>query len=156
MAVILTSFRTWRRSGEPGGYENAYSVARWQPTGYCLKNLPALAAVDKRGQKMLLRHYTDPLNGYRNDLREAYAARWRAIKQWLNNLDNKQDIYLCCWCPYSTQTSSQITVHGTFACHTGLIGQMIRRHRPDIDLIMDKDREQWLTPSWRPEVPQAR
>jgi hypothetical protein len=154
MSVLCTSFNhlleqplgsRWHwREAEP------YSVARWQPNGFTLKELPFLAATGAKGEKLLLRNFSDPVQGYAEALRAGYSERWTAIKQWLDSLEPEKDITLCCWCPHSSQTRRQLERFGTFCCHTGLIGKMIARHRPDITLYMDKDRITSLHMDWLP------
>ena len=144
--IILTSFKRLDRHV----YDEAFSIARWQPKGSNLPTLPFLAANDKQGSKMLLRYYPNPVIGYMNTLREAYASRWAEIQPWLMSLDVDKTTALVCWCPYSTQTTKQIQKFGSFCCHNGLIGQMIQKHRPDITVTMDTDRKHKLVKEWRP------
>jgi hypothetical protein len=155
--IVLTSFFQYERDMKAlhedryDRWAEAYSVARWQPKGIRpLPELRPLAAEDKHGERMLLRNYENPVTGYADALREAYAARWKPIKAWLDELDNRV-IYLCCWCPHSKQTRLQIEKFGTFCCHNGLIGKMVEKHRPDIAVVMDKARENFLHPEWKPQ-----
>lgn len=146
MAIILTSFN---RSKEIDGLK--FSISRFQPKGFQLPELNFLAAVDRDGKKMLLRNYIDPIRGYEKALRDAYKERWDRIKKWLDELSSAKDIVLCCWCPYSQATKEQIQVFGYFACHSGLIGLMIEKHRPDIKIFLDQDRHEKLVPEWKPK-----
>jgi hypothetical protein len=151
MSVVLTSFKHAKTfSGDK------FSIARFQPKGFSFAELRFLAATDKDGNKMLLRNYIDPIPGYEKALREAYKFRWPAIRGWLDNLMPENDIVLCCWCPYSNSTADQIKEFGTFACHGGLIGMMIAKYRPDIEIILDKDRQERLLPEWNPHGPQEK
>ena len=152
--IILTSFKRSKEIMKQLNINrgNIYSVARWQPKGYNYKELPFLSATDKNGSKLLLRNFENPVEDYANALREGYKARWEEIKRWLDSLDNDKDIILTCWCPYSTQTQKQIKEYGTFCCHTGLIGKMINKNRPDITVVLDEDRHEKLIPEWKPEI----
>lgn len=151
MAVYLTSFVEYRRIERDLPEHEAYSVARWAPDfARQLPVLEPLAANDRNDRPMRLDSYTDPVTGYADELREAYRRRWSRIKPWLDELNPSREIYLLCWCPHSNPTRKQIELHGTFCCHNGLIGKMIRKHRPDIEVMMDKDRQLHLTPTWKP------
>ena len=68
----------------------------------------------------------------------------------MNNLDNNDNDILCCWCPYSNPTRTQIKKYNSFVCHTGLIGKLINKYRPDIDVILDKDRSDKLHNDYKP------
>lgn len=145
MAVVLTSFKMSKKfSGEK------FSISRFQPKGFSFPELKFLAAIDKEGRRMALRNYIDPVAGYAQALRDAFKCRWGAIKKWLDSLTPDVDIVLCCWCPYSDATAEQMKEFGTFACHSGLIGLMIAKHRPDIQIVLDRDREEHLLPEWKP------
>jgi hypothetical protein len=74
------------------------------------------------------------------------------VKPWLDSLSPDKDIILCCWCPYSESSSKQIKEYGDFACHSGLIGQMIQKNRPDIQVVLDEDRQKYLIKEWRPDT----
>jgi len=152
--IVLTSFKDseWITKKLNIDKENIYSVARWQPKGYSYKKLTFLSATDKEGNKLLLRNFENPIQDYADALKEGYKARWKEIKKWLNNLDNNEDIILACWCPHSKQTEKQIEKFGTFCCHTGLIGKMINKHRPDITVVLDRDRDKNLVPEWKPDT----
>ena len=144
--VILTSFK---RSKEY--YGDFYSVARFQPSGFAYPVLDFLAATDKDGEKLLLSQFDNPIEGYEQALMGGYGARWGVIQKWLDELDEDRTVVLCCWCPYSNSTKNEIREFGTFCCHTGIIGQIINRCRPDISIILDIDRKKKLLPRWMPE-----
>ncbi len=128
-----------------------YSVARWQPQGYSFNELLFLSATDKYGNKLLLRNFDNPIEDYQKALKEGYKVRWSEIKRWLDSLDEEKHIVLVCWCPYSISTQEQIKHHNNFCCHTGLIGKMINRHRPDITVVLDEDRDKYLCKEWKPD-----
>ena len=124
-----------------------FSVARFQPEGFDYPALEFLSAVDKNGDKLLL---GDPLE-FEDRLKEGFKARWNEIDEWLKSLSNDRHIALACWCPYSKQSQKQLKEHGSFYCHTGLIGKLIKQHRPEIEIILDDDRENHLAVNWKPE-----
>ena len=150
--IILTSFHKSRsilkrlQSRSP----NIYSVARKQPAGYSYPNLPFLAAIDIHGQKINLHGVEDPINSYRRTLYEYYNSVCDDIMQWVVSLESQNVDIICCWCPYSISTKEQIRVHGTFVCHTGLIGKIINEYRPDIEVFMDTDRAMRMIKDYKP------
>ena len=146
MPVLITSFKM---SPQYRYTFNVFSVARFQPKGFNYPELPFLAAKGPDGEKLLLRDFVDPLDGYKKALFAGYTARKRSVKTWLQNLDPDENIVLACWCPYSSSSRRQLARFGTFACHTGLIARMINKHRPDVNVILDKDHTM-LVPQWKP------
>ena len=134
-AVILTSFR--RQHRYPG---EAWSVARSQPSGCLFPGLPFLAAVGPAGEPI-----KDPgrsPRAFQAAYRDGLLSRWGEVRPWLDSLSGTTK--LCCWCPYSSVR------HGEYLfCHTGLIGILVNRYRPDISLYWDDDRER-LYPPWMP------
>lgn len=146
MPVILTSFK---KSLYYKG--SKYSVARWQPQGFDYLSLDFLAAKDRKGNALHLSSFpSSPLTGYRGEWFAAIKTRWSEIEDWFYRLQSHKYIVLCCWCPYSKATQEQIKRFGTFACHTGLIGQLIAKHKPEIGIILDDDRKNFLVKEWRP------
>lgn len=146
--VILTSFK--QSVKYPG---EKYSIARIQPKGFNYKELKFLAAIDEKGKKLQMENIQDDtLNVYKEALRRGLKKRWHLVNAWLNSLSHDKDIVLCCWCPYSESSSKQMKEYGTFACHSGLIGQMIRKNRPDIQVVLDEDRQKYLSKEWRPDA----
>jgi len=151
MSVILTSFRESDNILKILPHAEAFSVARWQPKGYYYNALENLGAYDVNGNRLFLRNRTgNPLDGYKKDWLEYIAKNITWVDKWLKSLDNNKDIVLCCWCPYSQSTKKQIADHLTFACHTGIIGKMINKFRPDIQIYLDKDRHERLVEEWKP------
>jgi len=146
MSIILTSFKCSKSfKGEK------FSVARWQPKGFNYRTLNFLSAVDIYGNPLhLSRFKTNPLQEYKKQWFGGIWHRNRFIKQWLESLKNEEDLVLCCWYPYSQPTQEQIKLYGTFACHTGLIGQLVKRERKDIEIVLDQDRHNQLVTEWRP------
>ena len=154
MPLVITSFR---RIKFIKSYLNIspefYSVARWQPKGFKLPELPFLAPPPGLDVDIAS---IDSIKRYETGLREAYTKRWPEIKSWLDGLDNNELTGIVCWCPYRRSNSfgSFICHTGPFACHTGLIGRMVNKHRPDIDIWLDRAHLR-LIPEWRPEYSQV-
>jgi hypothetical protein len=143
--IVLTSFR---KAKNYNGQK--FSIARFQPAGFAFPELTFLAATDKNGEKLLLRDFANPIEGYERALAEGYAARWDKIQAWLDSLQPDKSIVLCCWCPYSQSTKDQIRDFGTFCCHSGIIGQLVNKYRPDISVVLDSDRKYKLVERWKP------
>ena len=126
-----------------------FSVARWQPRSRAearpWPELSFLAATDAYGRPLRLRNYPDaPIAGYCAAYGEALAARWAAVRQWLDGLSPDAHAVLACWCPHSSVGRRQVAEHGTFFCHTMLIGEVIRTAKPDVLVHPDRDRrERW-------------
>lgn len=146
--VILTSFKQSVKYPS-----EKFSIARIQPKGFNYKELKFLAAIDEKGKKLQLKNLQeDSLNGYKETFKRGLKKRWHSVNAWLNSLSPDKDIVLCCWCPYSESSSKQMKEYGAFACHSGLIGQMIRKNRPDIQVVLDEDRQKYLVKEWWPDV----
>lgn len=143
--LVLTSFK---KAKNYNGQK--FSIARFQPSGFAFAELSFLAATDKDGNKLLLRDFRSPMEGYEKALFEGYATRWDKIKTWLDSLQEDKTVVLCCWCPYSESTKNQIREFGTFCCHSGLIGKLVNRYRPDISVVLDSDRKYKLVERWKP------
>jgi hypothetical protein len=148
MSVLLTSFKKSKKIKKSIQDIEMFSVSRWQPKGYKYKVLNYLSAYDKYDKKLTLSY---GINCYKNGFFKAVIKNRKKIQNWLTNLSNEDIIGLCCWCPHSKSSKSQIKKYKTFVCHTGLIGMMINKYRPDIELLLDKDRHQNLLVEWKPK-----
>jgi hypothetical protein len=51
--------------------------------------------------------------------RQHVRQNWPAIKAWLDSLDPRDELYLCCW-------------ERTGFCHRVLVARLIRHFRPDL------------------------
>ena len=143
--VILTSFKN---IGDFDGKK--FSVARWQPKGFNIWALDFLAAEGAGGVELHLRDFKDPLKEFAAAYREGLKERWSKVETWLGEIDPEESIVLACWCPYSKATQEQMSRFGSFCCHTGLIGRLVQKFRPDVDVVMDSDRLNYLVKEWRP------
>lgn len=152
--IILTSFKESRNLLKRSGFCNAnmFSVSRFQPKGFSYQNLHFLAAMDTDGNKLNLRGRKNPLVGYKNDLLLYYKSVWDEIVEWVETLDNDEIDMLCCWCPHANHSKDQMESHGSFVCHTGLVGRLINRLRPDITVYMDRDHSVNLIDDYKPFI----
>lgn len=142
MAIILTSFK--KSSSFTG---KLFSVAKTLPTN---SSLPELNCFKPNQDSSTAYPFTsDSLLKYREMLSNLYKSRWNPIKEFLINLKVDHDYVLCCSCPYSPESEKQLK-NGSFICHTGLIGLMIQKYRPDIEVIIDNDREKYLVTELKP------
>jgi len=128
--IVLSSFNK-RPDGIP-----AFSVARWQPRGHHLPELRFLAPIDQFGHK--IKGFYDHRE-YRRLYKAVLQTRKEAILNWLDSLSPKQDMTLVCWCTIEQQ---RLKGYDTIMCHTILLGNTIRKHRPDILVFVDADRFQ--------------
>ena len=120
------------------------SVARRQPRGFYYPVLDFFAPQTDNGIPLLLRHFDDPVNGYKDAYYALMRLRYRLIQGWVNNIPAGTKIALCCWCNNTYgQGSRQVQEHGTFVCHTVLIGQIIKKIRPEVTIVLDPDREKY-------------
>ena len=147
--IILTSFKESKRILKIVPDIDIFSVSRWQPLKYHYDELDFFGAFDIHGEKLRLKGSS--ISKYKHKLFMYFVTRRQDINDWLISLDNDRHIMLCCWCPDSTTTRQQIRKYGNFVCHTGLIGKVINRFRPDIDLLLDKDRHKWLIEDYKPK-----
>lgn len=148
MTVIISSFKESDKILKPFPDIECFSVSRWQPKGYVYPTFEFLGAYDKNGSRLYLRNSS--LERYKHQWKEYIASNWAWVEDWLNSLDNEKDIMLCCWCPHSKSTQNQMKQFGTFVCHTGLIGRLINKYRPDIHLFLDFEHAQYLVPEYKP------
>lgn len=157
--ILLTSFIESRRLLKRSAFQresvDCYSVSRFQPAGFDYPVLPFLGAKDKHGVKLSLRGEKYAVHKYKHKLYEAYSENWSEIDEWLQELDNDQTVFLCCWCPFAEHSRRQLDQFKSFVCHTGLIGRIINIHRPDIDLYMDLDHHNSLATTCRPHTHKA-
>lgn len=146
--VLLSSFHSAKTVDHA-----KFSVSRNKPFWSGHPDLSFLAPFDSSNKPI---HLNEPLQ-FEDDLRSCYIRNWDKIKQWLDELDYRKSIALCCWCPHSKPSKLQLSKENNFACHTLLIGKMIDRHRPDLVVLCDDDRElhgykPWLDWYYKHEV----
>ena len=141
MPILLTSFKAAKHLEEPW---EVFSVARWQSKATSYPELKFLTPVDAQGTPI----HTDgsfsaeAIEKYRTDFFLGLAARKEKVLEWLSTLDDSQHIALACWCcPQQAKGRVWFERIGAFPCHTVLIGQLIRKKRPGIQVGLDADRQ---------------
>jgi len=149
MSVILSSFKKSKKILNLFDNIKPYSVSRFNPSGYPYERLEFLSAYDVNGNRLRLKGSSP--EQYRHEWLKYIVKNKEIVFNWLDNLDNNVHILLCCWCPYSQSIKKQIKNYGSFVCHTGLIGNLINKYRPDIELILDKDRVFMLYRKYLPD-----
>jgi hypothetical protein len=137
MRCLITSFQ------RSHGLEAVFSAAVYQPKGY---NYPKAEWADIRRDGVWTRPRDfigepDPLAAYRNALLHLYGERHRHIEDWLEGvkLGWGDQFVLCCWCPYDRAAQRQLGEHGSFVCHTAVIGEVLERDH-DVQVFYDSDR----------------
>lgn len=149
MAVIITSFKESDNILRTYRDVTPYSVSRWQPKGYFYETLIELAAYDIHGNRLHLKGSS--LDGYKDEWLAYIRSNITWLNKWLTSLDPYDNILLSCWCPHSNATRRQMKQYKTFVCHTGLIGRVINKFRPDMPVFMDQEHHESLIPEWKPE-----
>lgn len=144
--IYLTSFE---KSLELKKKIKKYSTARRQPGSFNYETLEFLAPLNKNGKAILLDGIDkDSLDKYASAYKETLKRNWSKVNAWLKSL-SADDIALCCWCPYTADSKKYITEEGTFACHTLLIGALIEKYRPDLEVFLDEDRWRLAVMEWK-------
>jgi len=155
--VIFTSFK--RSLSYPG---EKFSIACYQPTGFNYQELICLAPMDPEGRAIRTRRFFKKENGvfdpisyylsiheYREAILQGFHSREEEIKFWMQSLSTRRIATLVCWCPHSASSKAQLRDLGSFACHSGIIAEIIMHYRPDIPVFLDDDRFDRLVPVWR-------
>ena len=137
-SCLITSFS---RSLGVANSMATYSAAVYQPKGF---NYPKAEWADIRndeGRWIRPRDFIgedEPLLQYHHALLNLYYSRRDDIGAWLSPLGNLPFV-LCCWCPYDRAAQRQIAEHGSFVCHTAVIGEHLERHH-GVQVFYDDDR----------------
>lgn len=139
MSILFTSF------GRSKNLDiQKFSCAVYQPKGF---NYPKVDWTDIRREGG---HWTRPrdfisayrpLDAYREALWQLYSSREKQIYDWLYKRSG--DIALCCWCPYDRAAQRQLQEHGSFVCHTAVLG-LILEHKFHQVVAYDSDREKMV------------
>jgi hypothetical protein len=143
MALILTSIRNSRM------YRGLRCSVSVDPVEGFL-HIPHLSESDENNQPVAVGELSDPVNEFMGIMQRAFKSRWDDIGKWLDSLCDDPDVVLACSCPYNGESERTLSTLGMFLCHTGLIGKLVQKHRPDIHVIMDDDRERFLPEKMRP------
>lgn len=142
MPVLLTSFGVSKYLDKSW---TCYSIARRQPKGFAYPTLSFLAPRDSHGRSLLLRLFKkNPASSYRRAYFDQIERRKDRVRDWFREIDPNENIALCCWCGMSQNKSrDQVYSHGTFVCHTMLVGQLLTKNRPKIQVLVDRDRARY-------------
>lgn len=102
----------------------------WRGKAYCttakpMRGYPLLDFLAPTWEMVKRYKYADHdrevyIEAYRNLM----VRRWAKVKMWLDSLDPNEDITILCYCR-----------EGAF-CHRKLIASMIRKHRPDLQVVV--------------------
>jgi hypothetical protein len=85
-----------------------------------------------------------PLEGYRDALWKLYNGRIDETDAWLYAVEaSGYDVSLCCWCPYDRAAQRQLGEHGSFVCHTAVMGKFLEEVMK-VSIKYDTDRDQMV------------
>ncbi len=84
----------------------------------------------------------DPPKAYHDALMKLYESRIIEATSWAVNLQS--DVALCCWCPYDRAAQRQLHEHGSFICHTEVLGEFLE-NRIGLRVWRDADRAKMLS-----------
>ena len=137
MRCLITSFRCSHN------LEAVWSAAVYQPKGYHYPKAEWADIRDENGKWTRPRDFIgeeDPLLAYRQALLNLYASRTNVVAQWLAQVSTFWgEFALCCWCPYDRAAQRQLQEHGSFVCHTAVIGEHLEQHH-GVQVFYDNDR----------------
>lgn len=137
MRALITSFQ------RSHGLEAVFSAAVYQPKGY---NYPKAEWADIRRDGVWTRprdflDTEDPLRNYHVALFNLYVSRREEISLWLAQVSTFWgEFVLCCWCPYDRAAQRQLVEHGSFVCHTAVIGEILENQH-SVQVFYDSDRQ---------------
>lgn len=86
----------------------------------------------------------DPLGAYRAELLRLYRSREEQARAWVSGVDDWAA--LCCWCPYDRAAQRQLEEHGSFVCHTAVVGEFLEELGVRVWYDQDRRRMKDLTP----------
>ena len=132
----------------PEGFRTV-SVARNMPSGVSMPELRFLAPLSELGLKVSMTSAGGSPKAYSDAYFAGLRSRRREVEAWLAGLDPGEDLALCCWCNAGFgKAKEQIAEHGTFVCHTMLIGKLVRKYRRDVRVEPDQDRWVYSEYTW--------
>lgn len=152
--VILTSFKKAADNTLAAHTGlHVYSIACHQPRGTNYDELRFLAPIDRHGHDIRLSRIVDlstparfeeTLSSLRLNLADAFMSRLDEIRHWAETLDDKTTTVLCSWPPYSKAAQKQLAEFGLFTCHSSAVVEVIKLLRPEVKVVMDRDRREHL------------
>lgn len=106
------------------------SVAMYQPKGYDYPRLDwALIGQPDGSGWIRPRNFIgqpDPLGSYKRALWAQYDSRIAQAQSWGEYIGNDYySVAFCCWCPHDRAAQRQMEEHGSFVCHTDVLGEWI-------------------------------
>jgi hypothetical protein len=133
--VVLTSFKHYHETLSEA--MEGRSVAVYQPKWY--PPLPKLDVFDIRQDGKWTRprdfiNDNQPLAAYEAALYGMYVERLTP----LYDLELPDPVALCCWCPYDRAAKRQLKEHGSFVCHTEVVGTVLKEL--NFQVLKDEDR----------------
>jgi hypothetical protein len=144
--IYITSFK---ESVAPIFGDRKFSVAVYQPVGFAYPKLEWADIRDSSGRWIMPRNfigYKEPLEHYVRHLWRLYQTRAADIYAW-SKVARTGDV-LCCWCPYEQAAQRQIREHGSFVCHTSVVGLYLN-HVMRMNIVYDDDRTKLM---WKPKI----
>lgn len=146
MNALMTSF--FRSHGLPPGFV-PFSAAVYQPKGYSYVKAPWTDIRDANGNWIRPRNFLsapDPLAAYHRALLDLYATRTGAIQTFLHSCEVERiSPVFCCWCPKDRAAQRQLQEHGTFVCHTAVVGEVLEQFGVGVWYDDDRRRMKVLT-----------
>lgn len=137
--IYLTSFD---RSVKLPKTIKKLSAAVYQPYGFKYPKVDWTDIRDQNGNWIRPRNFLgepSPLIAYRQALIDLYMSRLPEAQDWAWSLEG--DVALCCWCPYDKAAQRQLKEHGSFVCHTAVLGEFIS-NALQLPVWYDGDRRQ--------------
>lgn len=125
MDVHFTSFQRSHGLTTP-----VLSVAMYQPKGYDYPRLDWALIGNPDGSDWIrprqFIHHDDPLTAYKEALWARYESRISEAREWFAYMESTySSCTMLCWCPHDRAAQRQIGEHGSFVCHTDVLGDWI-------------------------------
>ena len=104
------------------------SVAMYQPQGYNFPRLDWALIGNPDGSDWIRpRNFIgnhNPLQDYREALWARYDSRLAVATSWAEYIAaDYYSVAFCCWCPHDRAAQRQMGEHGSFVCHTDVLGE---------------------------------
>ncbi len=125
MNILMTSFT--RSHGMP--HVPKFSCAMYAPQGYDYPRISWTLIGREDGSDWIRpRNFiglADPLTAYKAALWARYDEREKVARIWCDMMAGNAAIAFCCWCPHDRAAQRQMGEHGSYICHTDVLGQWI-------------------------------
>lgn len=106
----------------------AFSIAVSQPEGFDLPELECFKPIDAKGKWLSKRD-----DSFRKSYEETLNRNQAEVAEWVDSIDS--DVALCCWCKSKDYELDR--------CHRILIGILLKRLRPDLDIEINSKNPAW-------------